>query len=245
VTSAGEHVTIITGAASGIGEGLVIGLAGSRRLVIADLPANLAKLADLADKTGSVAVTADVSNADDVAALVREARSVGPIQGLVNCAGFTRHQRVAQTSVADFHALINVNLLGTVLCLRLAAEQMQRDKVAGSLVAISSINAFIGARDQAIYTAAKTAVNSVVGAAAQDWGPSGIRVNAIAPGSIRTAGMNPRAGDNPAASQRIPMQRVGYPADLVGPVRFLLSDDSRYVTGTVLVVDGGLMLLRG
>lgn len=244
MTGAAPDVTIITGAASGIGEGLVHGLSG-RRLVICDLPARTAELDRLAAATGATAVVADVGRADDVEALVARARSLGPVRGLVNCAGFTRHQRVGDTTVADFQELIATNLLGTMLTLTAVARQMRADGVGGSLVTMSSINAFIGAREQAVYTAAKAAVNSLVGAAAQDYGPDGIRVNAIAPGSIRTAGMNPRAGDFPEWSAKIPLGRAGEPVDLVGPVRFLLGDDAAYVTGTVLVVDGGLMLLRG
>lgn len=245
MTVADPAVTIVTGAASGIGEGVARGLAHERRLVVCDLPANASRLGQVARETGAVAVDADVSQEEDVAALVQRARSLGPVAGLVNCAGFTRHERIGETSVTDFRALLDVNLLGTVLTLSRTAEQMQRDGVAGSLVTMSSINSFIGARGQAAYTAAKAAVNSVVASAAQDWGPSGIRVNAVAPGSIRTAGMNPRAGDHPGQNERIPLRRVGYPADLVGPVRFLLGEESAYVTGTVLVVDGGMMLLRG
>lgn len=245
MTGVESRVTIITGAASGIGEGLAYGLAGTHRLVVSDLPANADKLAALADATGAVAISADVSRSDDVDALVQRARALGPVSGLVNCAGFTRQERIDQTSVEDFRSLIDVNLLGTMLTLTSTAAQMRRDRVGGSLVTISSINAFIGARQQAVYTAAKAAVNSIVTAAAQDWGPDGIRVNAVAPGSIRTAGMNPHAGDHPGHAERIPLRRIGWPDDLVGPVRFLLGADSAYVTGTVLVVDGGMMLLRG
>lgn len=245
MTGVDSRVTIITGAASGIGEGLAYGLAGTHRLVVSDLPANADKLAALADATGAVAFNADVSRSDDVDALVQRARALGPVSGLVNCAGFTRQERIDQTSVEDFRSLIDVNLLGTLLTLTSTAAQMRRDRVGGSLVTISSINAFIGARQQAVYSAAKAAVNSIVTAAAQDWGPDGIRVNAVAPGSIRTAGMNPHAGDHPGHAERIPLRRIGRPDDLVGPVRFLLGADSAYVTGTVLVVDGGMMLLRG
>lgn len=245
MTGVGLPVTIVTGAASGIGEGVACGLAGSHRLVLADLVASADRLAAVAERTGAVAVHADVSDPGDVDALVQQARQLGPVTGLVNCAGFTRHERLDETSVEDFRSLLDVNLLGTVLTLTATAKQMQRDGVPGSLVTMSSINAFVGAQGQAVYTAAKAAVNSVVASAAQDWGPDGIRVNAIAPGSIRTAGMNPRAGDHPGHAERIPLRRVGHPVDLVGPVRFLLSGESAYVTGAVLVVDGGMMLLRG
>lgn len=245
MTARQQGVTIITGAAGGIGCGLVTSLAPTLRLVLVDLPARLRELIQLAEQTGAHAVAADVSVEHDVQALVAQARRLGPITGLVHCAGFTRHERIGETSVQDFQSLVNTNLLGTLLCMTAVAEQMQADAVSGSLVAISSINALIGAKKQAVYTATKAAIHSLVVSAAQEWGPSGIRVNAIAPGSIRTPGMNPQAGDDPELNRRIPLQRVGLPADLVGPVRFLLSDEAAYMTGTVVVVDGGLMLVRG
>lgn len=244
-------ITIITGAASGIGEGLALGLSPSRQLVLCDLPEKKAQLDLLADQINgssrveATVLTADVSDPDGVAGLLRDARRVGIVDGLVNCAGVTMVKGILETSVADFHLLINVNLLGTQLCITEAARAMKADQVGGSIVAISSINALIGMPSQAVYTAAKAAINSLVASAAYDLGPDGIRVNAIAPGSIRTAGMNPHGGEDQTFVDRIPLRRIGHPEDMVGPVRFLLSDAASYVTGAVLVVDGGLMQLRG
>jgi NAD(P)-dependent dehydrogenase (short-subunit alcohol dehydrogenase family) len=129
--------------------------------------------------------------------------------------------------------------------MRAGMRQMREQRRHGSIVVITSINAAIGLADQAVYSAAKAGVTSLVGAAAIEGGPNGIRVNAVAPGSIRTRGMNPDAGNDPSSSAMIPLRRVGQPFDLVGPTRFLLSDESQYVTGCVLTVDGGLMHVRG
>ncbi len=129
--------------------------------------------------------------------------------------------------------------------MRAAHLALRRQGTPGSVVVVSSINGLIGLPSQAVYSAAKAAVNSLVTAGAVEGGPYGIRVNAIAPGSTRTAGMNPNAGDDPAENLGIPMRRVGQPEDMVGPVRFLLSDESAYVTGCVLTVDGALMHVRG
>lgn len=244
-------ITIITGAASGIGEGLALGLSPSRSLVLCDLPEKQAQLDLLAKKLNALnraqatVLTVDVSDPDGVAALVRGARQIGVVDGFVNCAGVTMTKGILETSVADFHVLINVNLLGTQLCITHAARQMKADQVRGSIVAISSVNALIGLPSQAVYTAAKAAVNSLVASAAHDLGPDGIRVNAVAPGSIRTAGMNPHGGENRAFVNSVPLRRVGQPEDVVGPVSFLLSEAASYVTGSVLVVDGGLAQLRG
>jgi L-rhamnose 1-dehydrogenase len=143
-----------------------------------------------------------------------------------------------------FDFLIGANLKSNFLVMRAALLALRRQGGGGSVVVVSSINATIGLPDQAVYTAAKAAVNSLVTAAAVEGGPYGTRVNAIAPGLTRTRGMSPRAGDDPAENRAIPLGRVGQPIDMVGPVRFLLSDESAYVTGSVLSVDGGLMHLR-
>jgi NAD(P)-dependent dehydrogenase (short-subunit alcohol dehydrogenase family) len=239
------NVLVVTGAASGIGEELAVQLSRDWTVVAADLPARLPELKQMADAYALHPVAADVSDPEQVDALFAEAARLGPLAGSVNCAGVTKVAHLTETSPELYDSLMGVNLKGNFLMLRAAALALRRQGAPGSIVAITSINAMAGLPDQAIYTAAKAAVNSLVTAAAVECGPYGIRVNAVAPGSTRTAGMNPRAGDDPATVEYIPMRRVGYPSDIVGPVRFLLSAESAYVTGSVLVVDGGLMHVRG
>lgn len=238
------NVVIVTGAASGIGEELAVQLARDWTIVAADLPARQAELKAQADAHGLHAVAADVSDPEQVEALFTGAAQLGTLAGSVNCAGVTRVAHVTETSPELYDSLMAVNLKGNFLMLRAAALALRRQGTPGSIVAITSINAVAGLPDQAVYTAAKAAVNSLVTAAAVECGPYGIRVNAVAPGSTRTAGMNPRAGDDPATVEDIPLGRVGYPSDIVGPVRFLLSEQSAYVTGSVLTVDGGLVHMR-
>jgi NAD(P)-dependent dehydrogenase (short-subunit alcohol dehydrogenase family) len=239
------QVVVVTGAASGIGEELAVQLARDWTIVAADLPARLPELGRLADAHALHVVAADVSDPEQVEDLFATACRLGPLAGSVNCAGVTRVAHLTETSPELYDSLMAVNLKGNFLMLRAAALALRREQTPGSIVAITSINAVAGLPDQAVYTAAKAAVNSLVTAAAVECGPYGIRVNAIAPGSTRTAGMNPRAGDDPAAVMTIPMRRIGYPRDIVGPTRFLLSEESAYVTGSVLTVDGGLMHVRG
>jgi NAD(P)-dependent dehydrogenase (short-subunit alcohol dehydrogenase family) len=240
-----RHVVVVTGAASGIGQELAVQLSRDWTIVAADLPARQHELRQLADAHALHAVPTDVSDPQQVEALFAEACRLGTLTGSVNCAGVTRVAHLTETSPELYDSLMAVNLKGNFLMLRAAARALRSQQLPGSIVAISSINAVAGLPDQAVYTAAKAAVNSLVTAAAVECGPYGIRVNAIAPGSTRTAGMNPRAGDDPAAVMMIPMRRVGYPNDIVGPTRFLLSEESAYVTGSVLTVDGGLMHVRG
>jgi NAD(P)-dependent dehydrogenase (short-subunit alcohol dehydrogenase family) len=240
-----REVVVVTGAASGIGEELAVQLATTWTIVAADLPDRLPELRHLAEAHGLHAVAVDVSKADEVDHLFREAEQVGPLAGSVNCAGFTRHAHVTDTDPELYDSLMGVNLRGNFLMLRAAVLALRRQDKPGSVIAVSSINAMIGLPDQAVYSAAKAAVNSLVAAAAVENGPYGVRVNALAPGAIRTRGMFPNGGDDPAHSRPIPLRRVATPRDMVGPVRFLLSDESAYVTGCVLVVDGGLMHMRG
>ena len=241
----GRDVVVVTGAASGIGEGVATGLAKDWLIVAADVPSRIGELEDLASRHGVVPVGADVSDPGDVERLFEVAAAAGPFRGAVNCAGIGGGGYLSETSTELFDRLVAVHFKGTFLVIRAAHRLLRAQQRPGSIVAVSSINGTIGYPDQAVYSAAKAAVNSLVTAAAVEGGQFGVRVNALAPGSTRTAGMNPRAGERPSELQRIPMRRVGYPADMVGPVRFLLSDESAYVTGSVLTVDGGLMHVRG
>lgn len=241
---ASRPVVVVTGAASGIGAELAIALSQQWAVVACDLPARRRGLGALASGHGIVTVDADVANPDDVSRLFKTAAATGPLRGAVNCAGVGVRACISETTPDVFDRLVAVNFRGNFLVIRAALLALRQQGTAGSVVAVSSINAAIGFPTQAVYSAAKAAVNSLVTAAAVEGGPYGVRVNAIAPGSTRT-GMNPRAGENPAENQAIPLGRVAQPADMVGPVRFLLSDESAYVTGCVLTVDGGLMHLRG
>jgi len=240
-----KEVVVVTGAASGIGKELAVALARQWTVVACDLPERVPEIEALAAEHGTVAVGANVAKPGDVDSLFEAARRSGPLRGAVSCAGVLTKAYLSETTPEVFDQLVDVNLKGNFLVMRAAHQALRRQGTPGSVVVVSSINALIGLPSQAVYSAAKAAVNSLVAAAAVEGGPYGIRVNAIAPGSTRTAGMNPHAGDDPAENLAIPMRRVGQPGDMVGPVSFLLSDESAYVTGCVLTVDGGLMHVRG
>ena len=174
-------VVVVTGAASGIGEELARSLAREWTVVAADLPERLAELELAADEHGFVAVGADVSRPQDVEALFEHAGRSGRIGGVVSCAGVTRPGHVSETTPEMFDFLIGANLKSNFLVMRAALLALRRQGGAGSVVVVSSINATIGLPSQAVYTAAKAAVNSLVTAAAVEGGPYGTRVNAIAP----------------------------------------------------------------
>jgi NAD(P)-dependent dehydrogenase (short-subunit alcohol dehydrogenase family) len=239
-----SDVVVVTGAASGIGAELARALGREWTVVAADLPDRLPELRAVADEHGFGAVGADVTQPEGVELLFEQAGQAGRLWGVVSCAGVTRRAHVSETTPELFDFLIGVNLKGNFLVMRAALLALRHQGGPGSIVVVSSINAAVGLPSQAVYTAAKAAVNSLVTAASVEGGPHGVRVNAIAPGLTRTRGMSPHAGDDPAEDRTIPLGRVGQPGDMVGPVRFLLSDESAYVTGCVLPVDGGLMHVR-
>ena len=243
--TAAREVIVVTGAASGIGEELAVQLTRDWTVVASDLPERLSELQQLADNYGVHAIGADVTSANEVAELFRAVAKLGPVAGAVSCAGVTRVLSLTETDPEVYDDLMAVNLKAHFLVIRASVQTLRSQSRAGSIVAVSSINAMIGLPEQAVYSAAKAGLNSLVTAAAVECGPDGIRVNTIAPGLTRTRGMAPHAGDDPEDARRIPMKRVGQPGDMVGPVRFLLSEESAYVTGCVLSVDGGLMHVRG
>lgn len=240
----GRPVVVVTGAASGIGRALALALNQDWPVVASDLPARAGELEAMGEQHGVLPVTADVGDPGQVERLFEAALAHGPLHGAVNCAGIGQLGYLSETTPEMFDKLVNVHFKGTFLVIRAAYLALRRLGRPGSIVTVSSINGAIGLPGQAVYSAAKAAANSLVGAAAVEGGPYGVRVNAIAPGSTRTA-MNPHAGEGDEGRVLIPMRRAGFPADMVGPVRFLLSEESAYVTGCVLSVDGGLMHMRG
>ena len=167
-------VVVVTGAASGIGEQLAVGLARDWAVVASDLPERLAELEALADAHRVRAVGADVTKPDDVDLLFEEAARTGPLWGAVSCAGVTRTTQLSETSPDAFDFLVGVNLKGNFLVMRAAHLALRKQGTPGSIVAVSSINGTIGLPSQAVYSAAKAAVNSLVTAAAVRAGPASV-----------------------------------------------------------------------
>jgi NAD(P)-dependent dehydrogenase (short-subunit alcohol dehydrogenase family) len=166
---------------------------------------------------------------------------VGPLVGLVNCAGIRTRSAIVDTPLDEFERHLRVNVTGTWLGIRSMFRHHQ-ETASSAIVNVASVNAVIAVAGQAHYAASKGAVASLTRAAAIEGAALGIRVNAIAPGPIRTAMTAERLAD-PAQVEwlegRVPLGRVGEPEEMAQVIAFLLSDQSSYVTGTVIYADGG------
>ncbi len=231
----GKHV-VVSGGTSGIGAGIARAFLreGARVRVTGRTQAE----ADEARAAGLDARALDVADASEVRSFVRELEK---LDALVNCAGIIRRTEEHDPDV--FARVIDVNLNGTMrLC---AACRPLLAGTKGAIVNTGSMYSFFGAGHAPAYGASKGAVAQLTKGLAVSYAKEGIRVNAVAPGWIRTPLTEPVAAD-PARSrpilERTPLGRWGEPEDVAGPVLFLCSDAARFVTGVVLPVDGGYLV---
>ncbi len=245
---AGKRV-IVTGAAQGIGRAFVLQLAGLGASVIAgDIrEEGLRETCARAVAQGGVAlaVTADVGSSEDTLALAAAARDAfGGADALVNNAavvdGIGRHS-FDEIPDEDWDLVLRVNLKGVWLCTK-AVAPLLREAGAGSIVNIASDVAFSGSPGLAHYVASKAGVVGLTRALARELGPSGVRVNAIAPGFVATDAADPPTDAATYDTSRTPLGRFGEPADLFGALAFLISDESAFVSGQTLLVNGGRVL---
>jgi NAD(P)-dependent dehydrogenase (short-subunit alcohol dehydrogenase family) len=230
---------LVTGGGSGIGEGIARAFAAhGARVIVADV--NETGAVRVAEAIGGDHAVLDVS---DRAACDALASRVGPISVLVNNAGIIRRGKLeAGTARADWDATMAVNLDGPYNMVTAFLAQLKATK--GSVINIGSIQSFVALPNSAAYTTSKGGVRALTKALAIELSPQGVRVNAIGPGMIATP-LNADARQNPDYmanfAQRIPLGRLGEPADIAGPAVFLASDLARYVTGVTLPVDGGFL----
>ena len=238
-------VAIVTGAANGIGKAIAVRFGDEgARVVVNDLDQAAAEavVQTIHAAGGSaLAAAADVSDRAQVDLLFDTAlEHFGTLDVLVNNASLTSTERHFLEADADWwDRIIAVNLSSAFLCGRRAAQIMAR-KRAGVIINMSSGGAARAHRGNAAYDAAKGGIEALTRAMALDLGPYGVRVNALVPGSIDSKGLSPEI--KRSRGENIPLGRVGEVDELAGPAVFLATDDARYITGHLLVVDGGLLV---
>ena len=240
-----EKAAVVTGAAHGIGRAIAERLAAEGAAVLLvdiDAAAAAAAAAEIATAGGEAeGIGADIANRDDVRrAVARCVERFGGVDVLAANAGIADAQPFAEIDEARWRRVIDVNLTGTFFCMQEAARVMIPAR-RGAIVATASTNAFWVESNMAPYNASKGAIVALVKSAAFDLGRYGIRVNAVAPGMVRTRA-NPVTEDpvgGPDYLKRVPLGRFAEPAEMAAVVAFLASDDASYVSGELLVADAG------
>jgi glucose 1-dehydrogenase len=255
------QTAVVTGANSGIGLAVALALGRADANVVVNYVAGSDAAGTAVDDIETaggraVAIRADVSREDEVRAMFRtEIDTFGTVNILVNNAGLQRDAPIAEMSLADWNLVLSVNLTGQFLCAREAVREFCRRGIrpdvsvaAGKIICMSSVHEVIPWAGHANYAASKGGVSLLMKTLAQELAPQRIRVNAIAPGAVRTP-INRAAWETPEALGRllplIPYRRIGEPEDIAQAAVWLASDASDYVNGATLFVDGGMTLYPG
>ena len=241
------RVCLVTGGAQGIGEACIRRFAREgAQVVIADIDDS--RGAALASELGGLYVHCDVGDKTQVDALVAKTMAAhGCIDVLVNNAGIFRAADFLEVTEADFDAVLRINLKGSFLVGQAVARVMA-GAGKGSIINMSSVNAVLTIPTIASYNVSKGGINQLTRVMALALADKGIRVNAVAPGTIATELAAKAVLTSPEATARImsrtPMKRLGQPSEIADTVAYLASDAASYITGEIVVVDGGRMTLN-
>jgi glucose 1-dehydrogenase len=252
---------LVTGANSGIGLAVAVALANDGANVVVNYvshPEDADKVVQQIQNNGgnAIAIKADVSNENEVQAMFQQMyKKYGTIDILVNNAGIQKDSPLESMSLADWQLVININLTGQFLCTREAVKEFlrrgivpERSCAAGKVICMSSVHQVIPWSGHVNYAASKGGIDMMMKSMAQELAPKKIRVNSIGPGAIQTP-INKVAWETPQALNElltlIPYGRIGQPEDIGKVAVWLASDDSDYVNGTTIFVDGGMLLYPG
>jgi 3-oxoacyl-[acyl-carrier protein] reductase len=228
---------LVTGASRGIGRAIAVELSRAGASVVVGYHSGADEAEAVAAETSGRAVQADVADPAQAKRLVEEA---GELHVLVNNAGLTRDGLIARMSDEDWRIVLDTNLGGVFHTCRAAARGMMKRR-AGAIVNVSSIVGLHGNPGQTNYSASKAGIIGFTKALARELGNRGVRANVVAPGYVRTR--LTEVLDDELTGQMLantPLARLGDPEDIASAVRFLCSDEAAFITGEVLLVDGGL-----
>ena len=230
-------LALVTGASRGIGRAIAVELAAAGAEVVVGYRSGKDEAEQLAAELGARAIQADVSSAEDAKRLVEEA---GDVDVLVNNAGLTRDGLLARMSDDDWRTVIETNLSSVFYTCRAVTRPMMK-KRGGSIVNISSVVGVHGNFGQTNYAASKAGIIGFTKSLARELGSRNVRANVVAPGYVKSQLTDVLPEEATAAMiQNTPLGRVAEPEEIAGAVRFLASDEASFITGEVLLVDGGL-----
>ncbi|WBL37041.1 SDR family oxidoreductase [Tepidiforma flava] len=237
---------LITGGSRGIGYGIARAfIEAGARVVIAARSEGPLQEAAASLGVNCIGLRCDVGDPEDVAALIERAWALGPLDVLVNNAGISPYyKRVEAVSVAEFDQVMQVNLRGAYFASVEAAKRMFAAGRGGCIINVSSVAGIVPLERQGVYAAAKAGLHQLTKVMALEWADRGVRVNAIAPGWVETDLVDElfasRHGERLRAD--IPMGRLATPDDVAGAAVWLASEAASYVTGSIVVIDGGRQL---
>ncbi|WP_408010952.1 3-oxoacyl-[acyl-carrier-protein] reductase [Pseudalkalibacillus sp. A8] len=239
---------LVTGASRGIGRAIAIELAKQGASVAVNYSGSEEKARQVVEEIQenggkAFAIQSDVSSMDSVTAMIKEViTTYGSLDILVNNAGITRDNLLMRMKEEEWDAVINTNLKGVFNCTKVVTRQMMKQR-AGRIINIASIVGVSGNPGQANYVAAKAGVIGLTKTTAKELSSRGITVNAVAPGFIETDMTDALEGSvKDEMLKQIPLARLGRPEDIAAAVRFLASDESSYITGQTIHVDGGMVM---
>jgi len=243
-----DKVVLVTGSSKGIGKSLAEDFAAHGSKVCINYSSSEEKAEQVAESiksSGGVCMTAraDISEEDDVKQMFKQIENnLGKVDILINNAGITKDNLFIRMKTSEFDDVIDINLKGAFLCSKLAAKSMMKKRY-GKIINISSVVAYTGNVGQANYVSSKSGLVGLTKSLSLELASRGIRVNAVAPGFIETEMTESLTDDaKQDMKSKIPLAEFGKPEDINGTVRFLASQDSDYITGQVLHVNGGMYL---
>lgn len=256
-----NQTAIITGANSGIGEGVAIALGQAGANIVVNYVTNPDAANTVVEKiksfgSNAIAVQADVSKEDQVVKMFEQTiEQFGTVDILVNNAGLQKDAKFHEMTLAQWQLVIDVNLTGQFLCAREAIKEFlrrgiipEKSAACGKIICMSSVHELIPWAGHANYATSKGGIKMLMQSLAQEYGAQKIRVNSICPGAIKTP-INTAAWQTQAAyddlMKLIPYNRIGLPEDVGKIAVFLASDDSDYITGASIFIDGGMTVFEG